>query len=131
LIAQLRRTRPVEELASPAHDLHCDIFRRRRANRLSFGKRTSNVEHLYNVDIEQWRECFHFRDRNLVERNLVVPTAGRVQFGARGADSFRKRGFDIHVHVFKRSISFKLAGLDLLLDRAQFALDFLPFIDGL
>ena len=109
MIAQLRRARPVEELASPAHDLHCDSFRRRRANRPSFRKRTSNVEPVYNVDIE---------------------AAGRVQFGARGADSFRKRGFDIHVQSssdrphsnLPDSISFSIARNSLSI--------FLPFIDG-
>ena len=70
---------------------------------------------------------FHVKPE--IERNLVVPAAGRVQLSARGADSFRKRGFDIHVHVFKRLVPFELAGLDLLFDRAQSALDFLSLID--
>jgi hypothetical protein len=63
------------------------------------------------------------------EMKTFSPSASGVQLGARGADSFRERGFDIHVHVFKRSVPLEFAGLDLLFDCAQFALDFLSLID--
>ena len=62
----------VIQCSAPPFNLRCDIFRRRRTNRPSFRKRTPNVEHVCNIDIEQWRKCFHFRNRNLIERNFIL-----------------------------------------------------------
>src|SRR5439155_27295233 len=71
---------------------------------------------------------FHIKPK--IERNLVVSAARGVQLRTGGADSFRERGFDIHVHVFERSLPLEFSGVDLLLDRAQSVLDLLPFIAG-
>ena len=53
-----------------------------------------------------------------------------MQPGARGTDSFRERGFDVHVDIFERLIPLEFAGFDFLFDHAQCTLDFFPLIRG-
>src|SRR5438552_8533134 len=59
-----------------------------------------------------------------VERDLVVPAPRGVQFRASGTDSFRQRGFDVHVQVIERAVPRELARLDFLPDREQSTLNF-------
>src|ERR1700736_5058994 len=49
-----------------------------------------------------------------IERDLVVAAPGGVQFCSSGANSFRERDLDIHMHILERLVPLKLTGFDLL-----------------
>ena len=53
-----------------------------------------------------------------------------MKLPANGANSFRERGFDVHVDIFERLILLELTGFDFPFDCAQFVLDLLPLIGG-
>lgn len=85
--------------------------------------------------LQRAKPCTQLRNlrfdvKTQIERDLIVPTACGVKLRTRGADSFHESSFDIHVHVFERSLPLEFPGFDLPFDRAQFLLDLSPLIGG-
>ncbi len=76
------------------------------------------------------RAILSFHIQPQIKRDLIVPAARGVKLPAGRADPFRERRFDVHVHIFQRSIPLEFAGFDLLLDCAQCILDLLPLSGG-
>lgn len=86
-----------------------------------------------SLQISQTVRHFHnlgFYIKPKIERNLIVPAARGVKLPANGANSFRERGFDVHVDIFERLIPLELTRFDFPFDCAQFVLDLLPLIGG-
>jgi len=54
---------------------------------------------------------------------FAIRASGGVQLRAGGADPFGKRGFDVHMQVFRLRVPLKFSGRDFLLNFAQSLLD--------
>ncbi len=65
-----------------------------------------------------------------VERDLVVATAPRVQFGAGWSDPFSQRRLDVHMDVFQGCVPDECSSRDFVFDLAQPARDHLKFASG-
>src|SRR5215471_20754703 len=56
----------------PALDLGRDVPGGRSADRATLRERTADIENFHYVIVEPWRRFFHFRDADLVQRNVFA-----------------------------------------------------------
>src|SRR5437867_13131631 len=114
---EIGRLRPLQ-MGVPGHQ-HLGMFLRQQQQRVL--QRAETCNNLVNLITGK---------KTKVERDLVVATAPRVQFGAGWSDPFSQRRLDVHMDVFQGCVPDECSGGDFVFDLAQAARDYFKFVGG-